>query len=969
MSQVDADAVKNEARRRIHSLVEDYMRVLAAGRKESFNEERVKIAFIVPMLEALGWNPRTDEVLPEQATLTGRADFGLRVGGRTKIFVEMKRFSKSLDGHYTVKGRPRSFAEQAIQYAWGMKASWAVLTNFEETRLYDSHVKKPEDGLVWKKSIRFTEYESRFDELWLVSRQSVVSGALDAYKAKIERPPVDKAFIEDLMNCRQLLADDIRNHNPELTYDQINESVQKILDRLIFIKNCEDRLIIPAESLWKRYKAWQETAIDKEIVIFMMDLKNLFRYFDQVYNGKLFEKHPCEDLKISNEVFEEIIDTLYGDGQHLGYNFSVIPVDVLGQAYELYIGSIIKEKEGHTKAVEIVKKPAKRKAHGIYYTPEPIVDYIVRSTLGKVLEECKTPEDVSRIKVLDPACGSGSFLIKAFDVIKEWYENYNKLNRPISVPGTLDAHIVPVPNPEERILTENLYGVDLDPQAVEITILNLSLKAIKTKEKLPYIADHIKCGNSLISDEKIAGDKAFKWNEEFEEIMKEGGFDVIIGNPPYIRIQRIPHNVIDYLFENYSTPIKKSDISLIFIEKAHKLLAKNGLLGFICSSQWMYTDYGERLREYLAEGYLREIVNFGSLPVFSHASTYPAIFLISKSPGEKLTYRKILSKNQLSLHGIQNSETKEIRIRELDKAAWSFSDFSLIDHLETKKIQYVPLSQIGHFYIGTLTGMDEVFVVDSEKILRKKIEKEIVLPYAYRGKEIVPFRRVVPHAKIIYPYLQTKEGNSVLIDEHVLKEEYPNTYRYLLQFKEKLTRRKDSRKFYAKGNQWFRFLRPGRWTYITREKLLIKGVAKVSCVGYLDKNTAFNGANCPALILDNTDPIPIMGILNSSLITYYLRSVCPLKLQGYRRFNANNLNNIPIPQGRGDLLSRIAILTQELMELSATREGKRTPFETEQVERQIRHTKDEIDELVFDLYSLSARVKATVVAEVKSVTE
>ncbi len=230
---------------------------------------------------------------------------------------------------------------------------------------------------------------------------------------------------------------------------------------MIFIKNCEDRLIIPAESLWKRYKAWQETAIDKEIVIFMMDLKNLFRYFDQVYNGKLFEKHPCEDLKISNEVLEEIIDTLYGDGQHLGYNFSVIPVDVLGQAYELYIGSVVKEKEGRAKALEIVRKPAKRRAHGIYYTPEPVVDYIVMNTLGKVLEKCKTPEDVSRIKVLDPACGSGSFLIKAFDVIKEWYENYNKLNRPISVPGTLDAHIVPVPNPEERILTENLYGVDL----------------------------------------------------------------------------------------------------------------------------------------------------------------------------------------------------------------------------------------------------------------------------------------------------------------------------------------------------------------------------------------------------------------------------------------------------------------------------------------------------------------------------
>jgi hypothetical protein len=363
MSQLDLNGLKDEAKRRIHNLVEDYMRVIADGKKDAFNEERVKIAFVLPMLEALGWNPRTDEILPEQATLTGRADFGLRVGGRTKIFVEMKSFRKDLDGHYTVKGNPRSFAEQAIQYAWGMKADWAILTNFEETRLYDSHVKKPKEGLVWKRPIKFTEYESMFEQLWLISQHSVVSGALDAYKAKVERPPVDEAFLEDLMTCRQLLAEDILVNNPDLTHDQINEDVQKILDRIIFIKNCEDRLIIPAETLWKRYNAWQETAIDREIVTFMMDLKNTFRYFDNVYNGKLFEKHPCEDLKISNKVLERIINVLYGDGEYLGYNFSVIPTDVLGQAYELYIGSIIKEKEGHEKAVEIVKRKAKRKAH------------------------------------------------------------------------------------------------------------------------------------------------------------------------------------------------------------------------------------------------------------------------------------------------------------------------------------------------------------------------------------------------------------------------------------------------------------------------------------------------------------------------------------------------------------------------------------------------------------------------------
>jgi len=616
MSQVDRDVAKSEAKRRIHNLVEDYMRVLAAGKKESFNEERVKIAYVVPFLEALGWNPRTDEVLPEQATLTGRADFGLRVGGRTKIFVEMKSFNKSLDGYDTVKGRHRSYAQQAIQYAWSMKADWAVLTNFEEMRLYDSRVKKPEDGLVWKKSIRFTEFESRFDELWLISKESVVSGTLDAYRAKVERPSVDEAFLGDLMNCRQLLAEDIQKNNPELTYDQINESVQKILDRLIFIKNCEDRLIIPAESLWKRFKAWQETAIDKEIVIFMLDLKNLFRYFDQVYNGKLFEKHPCEDLKINNQVFEEIIDTLYGDGQHLGYNFSIVPVDVLGQAYELYIGSIIKEKEGQAEAIRIVKEPRKRKAYGIYYTPEHVVNYIVDSTLVEFLENCRTPEDVSKVKVLDPACGSGSFLIRCFDAIKKWYSDYNEKNRPTAARDTLDAHFISIPNVEERILTENLYGVDLDPQAVEIAILNLSLKGVKPKERLPYIGDHIKCGDSLISGsraelanffEKPEETSVFNWEQEFPEIFDQNGFNIVIGNPPYVSfggrwVGKISSMLDSFLRSEYPNSAEyKLSTYAIFVNRAIGLLGENGLMGFILPDSFLLGRYFSKLRRYILD--------------------------------------------------------------------------------------------------------------------------------------------------------------------------------------------------------------------------------------------------------------------------------------------------------------------------------------------------------------------------------
>jgi type I restriction-modification system DNA methylase subunit len=904
LSIEDPDSLKAEAKKRVHVLVEDYKDIIAKGKKDAYNEERVKIAFVLPLLEALGWNPRTDEVLPEQATLTGRADFGLRVGGRTKIFVEMKSFIKNLNGHDIVKGRPRSYSEQAIQYAWGMKADWAALTNFEETKLYDSHVNKPEDGLVWKKTLKFTEYESRFDELWLISKHSVVSGALDAYEAKTERPPVDKAFLDDLMNCRQLLAENIRKNNPSLSYDEVNESVQKILDRLIFIKNCEDRLIIPAESLWKRYQAWQETAIDRQIVVFMMDLKNFFRYFDQVFNGKLFEKHTCEDLKIDNEVLEEIINTLYGDGQHLGYNFSVIPVDVLGQAYELYIGSIIKEKEGQGKAIEIVKQPAKRKAYGIYYTPEPIVNYIVRSTLGKVLEECKSPEDVSRIKVLDPACGSGSFLIKAFDVIREWYESYNKANRPINAKGTLDAHFVPIPNVEERILTQNLFGVDLDPQAVEITILNLSLKAIRTKEKLPYMADHIKCGNSLIEDESIVGDKAFKWKKEFEEILENGGFDVICGNPPYVRVQQLKYEEIDFFKSHYTVAHERIDISLIFFELANRLVRKNGKVGFISSSQFMTAEYGRSLRRLLLEKRIEKFVDFGSLPVFEDAITYPAIVIFSNNTPEPFEYYKITKLDSSIIDNLpavltdgEQSITKLIiHPKTLNEGVWNFAAREEIEIIE--KIRKVHdgtlLGSFANPSTGITTGSDEIMLVNQESISQNGLEREVLIK-VLRGRNIEPWIIKGPFDYAIYPY-RFEEGETKLVGYEELKQMYPNTHDYLLKNKNMLLSRKDSRKEVAENKKWYSLIRKGKLDVFRSVKIVTPALTKHNSFALDEDGSAFltGGAGVFAIIQRDMDPRYLLAILNSKVIEFFLHAISTKKQGGYYSYLHTFLAQIPV---------------------------------------------------------------------------
>jgi len=588
-------ALRDVAREKVQQLIRNYDSVVQAGKRGEFSEADVGSKFILPLLSALGWDTaRIEDVKEQRRTLTGVADYSLlNVGGTSKIFLELKKFEEDLDGVRRVGGKVKSFPQMAIDYAWQSRADWAILTNFEETRLYYSRVKKPEDGLIFR--LRYSDYLVSFEKLWLLSKESVVSGLLDTYEKRRLRREVDEELLKDLVYCRKLLVSNVRKNNVQLSKDEINESTQKILDRLMFIRSCEDRLIIPVESLWTQFSVWQKISIDKSVRTFMMDLKNIFRDFDAVYNGQLFAPHICEDLRVDNEVLESVLMLLYN------YNFDLIPVAVLGNAYELYIGTIIKEKEGVLTEDELtlVEDPSVRKKHGIYYTPEYVVDYIVRNTLGEVLKNCKTPDEVSKIKVLDPACGSGSFLTKAFDVIREWYDNYNRQSQQAANRNTLEAHFHTVTNVEERVLTDNLYGVDLDPQAVEITILNLSLKAVKTKKKLPYMGDHIKCGNSLIDVPEMAGDKAFKWEQQFKEIMDEHGFDVVIGNPPYVDIKQLEPATVRFLFERYNTVENRMNLHSTFVEKAFDVLKERGYFGFIIPNSILYNESYYKIRTLL----------------------------------------------------------------------------------------------------------------------------------------------------------------------------------------------------------------------------------------------------------------------------------------------------------------------------------------------------------------------------------
>jgi len=373
-------ADKENAKGKLKELVSRFEQIRSSGKEGTFSEADVSSKFILPLLDILGWNiGNINEVKEQRRTLLGPADYTLAINKKLRLVVELKKFTEPLDGHRIVRGRRETFPEQATRYAWHLKVEWVVLTNFKEIRLYNSYYKNPTDGL--RLQIRYTHFYSDFDKLWLLSRQSVESGELDKIERKAERKNIDEAVLEGLLEIRRLLSETIRINNPSLTLQNIRENVQKIMDRLIVVRVSEDRGIIGFESLHKELDSWKNRGLPTP---FMRSLKSIFRDFDDIYNTKLFELHSCEDLSIDNNVLEAIFDILYQ------YNSDLISSDVLGAIYEDYLGHVLEEKTSGE--VQIIESSKARKKKGIYYTPPHLVEYIVRATLGKLLEGCNSPD-------------------------------------------------------------------------------------------------------------------------------------------------------------------------------------------------------------------------------------------------------------------------------------------------------------------------------------------------------------------------------------------------------------------------------------------------------------------------------------------------------------------------------------------------------------------------------------------------
>jgi len=574
---------KDEARSEIEKLVAKYNKVVEENRVKKYNEEMTKIGFIQPLFRALGWNIEdSKEVTAEEKISKGRVDYSFRIDGISKFFLEAKSLKADLD--------KEEYFEQAISYAWHRGCTWAVLTDFEEIKVLNAEVKAANYLQSRFIAIKCNDFLDRFDELWLLSKESFEKGLLDKkaekWGKKSKKASIDEQLLEDFTRYRRLLTKSITklNQKRKLTEEELDEAVQRILDRLIFIRNCEDREL-EQKLLISKLREWESRGRGKLV----KSLREVFDYFNKQYNSKIFSNRLCDALDIENEVLTEIIRGLYYTKEKyfaISYDFSVIDADVLGNIYEQYLSHILKKT---AKRAKITKKNAHRKEQGIYYTPIYIVDFIVRNTLGKKLQNKKT--NVEEIRVLDPACGSGSFLIKAFDIFDEYYKNNTDYAQ-----TQLDEQVVGIPfTKKAKILQENIFGVDLDKQAVEIAQLNLLLKIAEKGHRLPLLEESIRRGNSIIDDKDVVGNKAFRWEDEFDNIMKEGGFDVIIGNPPYGA--ELSKQERDYIKDRYEFSKSNKNSALIFIEKSLELLAEDGYFGMIVPKSLAFSQQWKTGRE------------------------------------------------------------------------------------------------------------------------------------------------------------------------------------------------------------------------------------------------------------------------------------------------------------------------------------------------------------------------------------
>ena len=934
----------------IHQLVKRFDEHKEAYRSGKYNETQLRREFLDPFFEALGWdvfNKQSyaeiykDVIHEDSLEIEGEnkaPDYAFRIGGQRKFFVEAKKPAVKIETDI----HP---AFQLRRYAWSAKLPLSILSDFEELAIYDCRAKpdkkdKASAGRV--KLYSYKDYVEKWDEIASIfSREAVLKGSFDAFaegtRLKKGTAEVDDAFLAEIERWRDLLATNIAIKNQALSVRELNYAVQMTIDRIVFLRICEDRGVERDEQL-------KEIGANTNVY---ENLCLLFKRADARYNSGLFHFSEEKDassptdtltlnITVDDKPLKDIIKNLYYPESP--YVFREIPADILGQVYERFLGKVIRLTASHRAKVE--EKPEVRKAGGVYYTPTYIVEYIVENTVGKLLEG-KTPKEAEKIRVLDSACGSGTFPLGAYQYLLDWHLKWYMDNDPEKwatgkkpvIFQSKDGYRLTT-SKKKDILLNNIYGVDIDPQAVEVTKLSLLLKVLEGESHetigsqlamfqervLPDLGKNIKCGNSLIGNDyyevPLRGEgqqltmlvdeeeryrvNAFDWKAEFSQVFIQGGFDAVIGNPPYAYRNATEDLPRDYYLKKYESAEGNFELYKFFIENNLNVAKENGYTGIIVSATFLVQPSFHKLRNLLLSK--SEIVELSPLgPGVFEDATVDTTILISRKASPKDTHSTII-KAPIKPKELRDTASYAIRQKRFISNDSLVFDYKLSDesaNIVQKMFDGRPTLEAGfEFGVGINTGFIKEELVADEKI-------DIRYHPMIAGTGISRYGVPVTKGWIMY-------------DKEFVKS------------KGKLGRTLPAE------------------ILLSSEKILVVRTRNLSLkrriVATIDGEGGYNLNRLSNIIArPNYSIFGLLGLLNSNLFNwlfstrYFDYEIKPVYLRSCPLANVKNANLI-------SLVERM---------LALHKQSPRTPQEQEMVKREIESTDRGIDGLVYELYGLS----------------
>ena len=913
-------------------------------------ETDVRIEFIDPLFRALGWDVDNAkglslahrEVVHEDTVLAAgdkRApDYSFRVDGQLKFFVATRKPPVNI-------GADPGPAFQLRRYAWSAGLPVSVVTDFEEFALYDGRLEpKPQDGAAVARlmSLGFAELAAGWEKLEsLISYQAVRSGSLEKYAAnswvKRGTSEVGGIFLAELEKWRRALARDIAARNTSLTPEQLNVAVRETIDRVVFLRMAEARGIEARGQL--------QGLLDRPDIY--GELAKLFRRAGERYNSGLFNfnrdvKRPEEAdeltpaLQVGDDALARILRRLYYPESP--YEFSVLPTAILGQVYEQFLGQVI-TLNGYQ--ANVVLKPEVRKAGGVYYTPAAVVNYILDASLSPLLKG-RSPQSVAGrdrtryrhpLRVLDPACGSGTFLLAAYDYLLRWYLGAYAADGADRWAGGRSPRLRRGPGGDwelttaERtdILLRHIYGVDIDPRAIEVTKLSLLLKVLEGEPEraLPDFTGNIRCGNALIEpdfykdeqplpdDENQTGVNVFDWRREFSSVFASAdGFDAVIGNPPYLDSETMTQFIPewrDYCVNKYRAAAGNWDVFCVFIERALDLCRPGGYHSFIVPNKLGSANYARSIRAIITgENDLSQIRDYASVPLFP-ASVYPVVYSVRKQERDDtvpVLYERMACGEGGAVCPVLAERLDRSRYFRADGSPWAiFADIAPASPVERLSSSFPALSAVGRVH-GAAT------VAEAYELAPLIREAETAAPGDLRVVNSGTIDR--------YVNLWGKKPMRYLGNSYVHPVVPPGAANQLPAVR----------------------LRQAR-----TPKIIVAGMTRTpECIA--DLPGTLLPAKSTTVIESDADLCWLLGILNSRLIGFYFLSVYggDRLHGGYLRIGPPQLRTLPVPEYDQANDSHRA-LAERVRQLLAFRE-RRAAGQAQVLE-------DQIDELVYRAYGLT----------------